>query len=69
MADLHSKLLDAPRGPNSFHFMQFLGNFGKNVCWRPPGDLAPPTSGKSWIRHCSASKEGNCKYTGIESWQ
>ena len=25
-----------PGGPNSFNFMQFLGNFGKIVCWRPP---------------------------------
>ena len=29
-----------PRGPNSFNFMQFLGKFGKIVCWRPP----PPES-------------------------
>ena len=26
----------APGGPNSFNFMQFLGNFGKIVFWRPP---------------------------------
>ena len=35
----------APPGhPNSFDFMQFSGNFGKIVCWRPPppGELAPP---------------------------
>ena len=25
-----------PPGPNSFNFMQFLGKFGKFVCWRPP---------------------------------
>ena len=24
-----------PQGPNSFNFMQFLGKFGKIVCWRP----------------------------------
>ena len=46
MADLHSKILDArppPGGPNSFNFMQFLGKFGKIVCWRPPppGSLRP----------------------------
>ena len=29
------------RGPNSFNFMQFLGNFGKIVCWRPPGSWRP----------------------------
>ena len=34
-----------PGGPNSFNFMQFLGKFGKIVCWRPPGDLAPPPRG------------------------
>ena len=27
-------------GPNSFNFMQFLGKYGKIVCWRPP----PPGS-------------------------
>ena len=47
VADLNSKILDArpPRGPNSFNFMQFLGKFGKIVCWRPPGELAPPPQG------------------------
>ena len=34
----------APGGPNSFNFMQFLGNFGK---------IGASTSEKSWIRHCS----------------
>ena len=44
-----------PPGQNSFNFMQFLGNFGKILCWRPPpGELAPPSSGKSWIRHLCA---------------
>ena len=27
---------DAPRGPNSFNFMQLLGKFGKIVCCPPP---------------------------------
>ena len=31
--------------PNSFNFMQFLGKFGKIVCWRPPGELARPLPG------------------------
>ena len=30
-----------PRGPNSFNFMQFLGKFGKIICWRPPGSWRP----------------------------
>ena len=34
-----------PGGPNSFNFMQFLGNFGKIVCWRPPWGVAPPPRG------------------------
>ena len=35
-----------PPGPNSFNFMQFLGNFAKIVCWRPPSrELAPPPRG------------------------
>ena len=33
-------------GPNSFNFMQFLGKFGKIVCWRPPPrELVPPPRG------------------------
>ena len=35
-----------PGGPYSFKSMQFLGKFGKIVCWRsPPGELAPPPWG------------------------
>ena len=34
-----------PGGRNSFNFMQFLGKFGKIVCWRPPWELAPPPRG------------------------
>ena len=31
-----------PGGQNSFNFMQFLGNFGKIVCWTPsPGSWHP----------------------------
>ena len=33
-----------PRGPNSVNFTQFLGNFGKIVCWRPP-------SSEGWCPH------------------
>ena len=48
-----SRTCTAPRGPNSFNFMQFLGNFGKIVCWRPPPPcgVGAPSSEKSWIRH------------------
>ena len=31
----------APRGPNSFDFMQFLGKFRKIVCWGPLGSWRP----------------------------
>ena len=41
-----------PGDQNSFDFMQFLGKFGKIVCWRPPWGVGAPSSGKSWIRHC-----------------
>ena len=51
-----------PRGPNSFNFMQFLGNFGKIICWRPRG-VGAPSSGKSWIRHCNSNLNLNfCTY-------
>ena len=40
-----------PWGPNSFNFMQFLGIFGKIVCWHPRRVGAPSYRG-SWIRHC-----------------
>ena len=30
-----------PGGPNSFNFMQFLGKYGKVVCWCPPGSWCP----------------------------
>ena len=42
VADLRRGAMDAPRGPNSFNFMQFLEKFGKIVCWHPPpGELVP----------------------------
>ena len=49
VADLHSKILDArpPGGPNSFNFMQFLGKFGKIVCWRPPLESWRPLLGEN----------------------
>ena len=56
-----------PGGPNSFNFMQFLGKFGKIVCWHPPGELVPPPQGNPgyatampviWLRY-SRSK---CNY-------
>ena len=34
-----------PGGPNSFNFMQFLGKFGKILCWCPPRELANPSRG------------------------
>ena len=35
-----------PGGPNSFNFMQFLGNFGKLVCWHPPPGSWRPLLGE-----------------------
>ena len=34
LADLRGRE-GRPPGPNSFNFMQFLGKFGKIICWRP----------------------------------
>ena len=31
-----------PGGPNSFNFMQFLGKFGKIVCWRLLSEVTLP---------------------------
>ena len=43
MADLSGAQGTPPTGPNSFNFMQFLGNFGKIVCWRPLlGEILDP---------------------------
>ena len=43
VVDLHNKILDAhpPPVPNSFNFMQFLGNFGKNCMLVPPKGWRP----------------------------
>ena len=44
MADLRGRKGRAPPGgQNSFNFMQFLGKFGKFVCWRPLlGEILDP---------------------------
>ena len=58
----------SPGGPNSFNFMQFLGNFGKIVCWRPPWGVGAPSSGKSWIRYCTRLLTvGGCHPHGMPS--
>ena len=35
-----------PPGPNSSNFVQFLGKFGKIVCWRPLLESWPPFLGE-----------------------
>ena len=35
-----------------FNFMQFLGKFGKIICWHPPPKFGTSTSEKFWIRPC-----------------
>ena len=37
----------SPGGPNSFNFMQFLGKFGKIICWRPPPESWRPLLGNN----------------------
>ena len=35
-----------PQGPKCLSIScSLLGNFGKIICWRPPGELAPPPRG------------------------
>ena len=41
-----------PLTQNFFIFMQFSEKIGQIIGWYPPLELAPPSSGKSWIRHC-----------------
>ena len=47
---MNSKATSLPvtdlRGPNSFNFMQFLGEFGKIICCQPP-----PPPPESWCPH------------------
>ena len=40
-----------PGSPNSLNFMQFLGNFGKTICWHHPWRVGALTSVKSLICH------------------
>ena len=51
----------SPEGPDSFNFMQFLGNFGKIVYWCPPhpSGVGAKTSGKSCIRHWKLHQNKN----------
>ena len=36
-----------PTAQNFFNFMQFFAKFGKFICWRLPGGLAPPPTGNT----------------------
>ena len=60
-----------PPGPNSFTLMQFLGNFGKIVCWRPPWELAPPPRGNpgSAIVHIFELFKYKCKLSPDYEWE
>ena len=44
VADLRGVRGTLPDDPNSFNFMQFLGNLAKSY-------VGAPSSGESWIRH------------------
>ena len=56
-----------PGGPNSFNFMQFLGNFDEIVCWRPlPGELAPPPRGNP--RSATGNIVLNNLQNTLDSW-
>ena len=56
VADVHSKILDAPPppgGPNSFISCGFWEFLAKSYVGAPPHPrgVGAPTSGKTWIRH------------------
>ena len=60
-----------PGGPNSFNFMQFLGKFGKIVCWRPPppgswrpllGEILDPPLYASYWNVVLCTENANCNY-------
>ena len=47
VADLGGRARHAPppTAQNVLNFMQFFTKFGKIICWRPPGELAPHPTG------------------------
>ena len=46
VADLHSKILDAPpRGPKFFQFHAVFGKFWQNHMLAPPGGFGAPSRG------------------------
>ena len=53
-----------PEGPNYFNFMQFLGNFGKILCWRPLPE-------KDWSPHLGEILDRlllKISFIGLESY-
>ena len=53
VADLHSKILDAPSVQILLISCSFWEDLAKSyACVSSPKRVGAPTSGKSWIRHC-----------------
>ena len=63
MAGLREREGRPPPDPNWLNSIQFLGKFGKIMCWRPHWRVGAPTSEKSWIRHCSCTIQKNTSYS------
>ena len=54
-------------GSNFFHFHAVFGNIGQDDSLAsPPLQLAPPSSGKSWIRHCGRGEEPIYRYMFVK---
>ena len=53
VADLHSKILDAPRVQILSISYSSGENLAKSYVSAAPPKVGAPTLGKSWIRHCS----------------
>ena len=73
VADMHSKILDAP-APRSkfFHFHAIFGKIWQNrmsyvAPSTPPPRVGASSSGKFWIRHCIPSMHDTFRKNNIES--
>ena len=53
MADLRGRKGRAPPGSKFFRFHAVFGKNWQNRMLAPPRGVGAPSSGKSWIRHCS----------------
>ena len=65
VVDLHSKILDAcpPCRSKFFQFHAVFGKIWQNCMLVPPCRVGTPSSGKSWIHHCTVSNRDPIQHT------